>query len=154
MPPKFALQPVLNYRHSMVESLEIKLTRLIRMSAKVEIYIEQLIEAQLAVMESLRIHMLNGEFNLPMILQNQQAVHDFDEMILTQSDELEELSKQIESARDSIVMAKQDEDALVKLKEKGMERFQSEQALREDRMRDDLYISMAYQKLNGRMLDD
>ena len=68
------------------------------------------------------------------------------ERIAQQELHLQELADQIAEKRQELVLAKQDDEALAKLKEHEVERYQLEQARIENRMLDDVYIARAYRR--------
>ena len=144
--PRFALQAVLDYRHSLVEAFEIELGRLHTMRQEAQRVLEALLANQQQLYDDLRERQNTGALDLPLIAQARVSLKALEKRIAEQIQYLAQLDQQIEAKRQQLVKAKQDEETLAKLKEKEMERLAEEEARQEDRQRDDLYIARAYRQ--------
>jgi len=71
------------------------------------------------------------------------------ERIIQQEAYLVELDYQVQEKRNEVISAKQDDEALQTLKDREIERYQAEQAQKENRLQDDIYISRAFRQLNN-----
>jgi flagellar biosynthesis chaperone FliJ len=57
-----------------------------------------------------------------------------------------ELARQVQAKQQELVAARQEEEVLVILKDKEVERYQAEQAQQENRLQDDIYIAQAHRR--------
>jgi flagellar export protein FliJ len=148
MPPKFSLQPILDYRHNRVEVLEIELSQLLgfrqQTLASLEVLFsdqsnlfEQLAEKQQGVIDFQAVSQIRT--NLRMIENNIQELQSL----------LVELERRVEAKQNEVVGAKQNEEMLVILKNKENERYQSQLNYQENRLQDDAYIAQAYRRTAG-----
>ncbi len=143
MAPKFSLQSVLDYRHSMVEALEIDLGTLLHAQ-----------QEKLALLESLRslhsdlciqLHQSQaGDVDLFMVQHLHANINQAREGIEVVQADLLQLEKRIDLKRQELVAAKQSEETLGTLKTNESERFQTEQTRAENRSQDDIYIAQTY----------
>lgn len=144
--PKFALQAVLDYRHSLVEALEVELGRLLAARHEAQRVLDDLLSNQQQLYADLRDRQNAGALDLPLIAQARLNLKAVEKRIADQRQYLAQLEQQIDAKRQQLIKAKQDEETLAKLKEKELERWAEEEARREDRQRDDLYIARAYRQ--------
>lgn len=144
--PKFALQAVLDYRHSLVEALEIELGRLHAARQEAQRVLDDLLANQQQLYADLHHRQIAGPLDLSLIAQARISLKALEKRIADQIQYLAQLDQQIEAKRLQLVKAKQDEETLAKLKEKELERWAEEEARQEDRQRDDLYIARAYRQ--------
>ncbi|MBL8056030.1 MAG: flagellar export protein FliJ [Anaerolineales bacterium] len=145
MPPEFGLQGVLDYRHSRVEALEIQLGRLLneqRLAAEAEAALQAEREQLYRALRERQA----GPLDLGQLAQIRFNVKYADQRIERQQALLAELAQKIEAGRGQLVAAKQDEEALVTLKNKGLERWRAEVARHENNQRDDIYIMRAHRQ--------
>jgi flagellar export protein FliJ len=145
MAPKFTLQPVLDYRHNRVEILEVELGQLLQEQQRNQTYLEVLHESRRRLYEKLGDSQ-QGDIDLFLISRLRSSLKSVGERILQQQAHLSELSNQVLAKRKEMITAKQDEEALETLKNKEIERYQSEQAQQENRLQDDIYIAQAYRR--------
>jgi flagellar export protein FliJ len=145
MPPKFTLQPVLDYRHRRVEALEIELGRLLREKKRAEEKLQSLFNRQYELLEEIRA-VQEGELDMPRIRQLYNGLTNLQKMIDQQKLVLAEIMQQVEEQRKKVVKARQDEETLEILKEKEEERLMQEEKRKENALRDDIYIAQAFHK--------
>ena len=148
MPPKFTLQPVLDYRETRVEILEIELGRLLQAQKRCLTFLEALNSSRDRILSELGKKQ-TGEIDLYMIARLHANLELVNERIQEQQTRLNEINRQIYEKQQEIIHAKQDAEALVKLKEHEIERFKKEEAKKENRLQDDIYIARAYHHSNG-----
>ncbi len=145
MPPKFSLQNVLDIRTSKVEGLEVELGKLLAAKQEMEDRLAALYAARTDLLERL-FEEQQGEmdlFNLSMLRANIVAT---DERIRLLMKSLAEQEIKINQKREEIVLAKQEEEMLVILKNKQHDVFMKEQADKEAKQQDDIYISQAFRQ--------
>jgi len=145
MPPKFSLQPVLDYRHMRVEVLEVEHGRMLQAQQHATAFLDALQNSRSRVLQQMG-ESQSGEVDMFMISRLHQNLDMVNERIAQQELHLQELAEQISEKRQALVQAKQDDEALEKLKNQEVERYQVEQARIENRMLDDVYISRAYRR--------
>lgn len=148
MPPKFSLQPVLDYRETRVEILEIELGRLLQAQQRGITFLEALQSSRDRILEELGKRQ-TGEIDLYLITRLHSNLDTVNERIVEQQTRLIEIAQQIKEKQQEIVNAKQDAEALVKLKEHEIERYKKEEQKKENRLQDDIYIARAYHHTNG-----
>lgn len=147
---KFALQSVLDYRHSVMEAFEIELGRLHAMRLEAQAVLEALLANQQQLYVDLRDRQNAGALDLPLIAQARVNLKAVEKRIAEQMQVIAQLDQQIEAKRQQLIKARQDEETLIKLKEKEQERLTEAEARVEDRQRDDIYIAQAYRHSKGR----
>jgi flagellar export protein FliJ len=145
MPPDFALQGVLDYRHSRVETLEIQLGRLLSEQQQAQRAWEALQAERHQLFAAMREKQA-GTLDLSALAQLRFNLKHLEQRIERQAALLEALAEQIKACRGRLVAAKQDEEALVTLKSKGLERWHAEVLRQENSQRDDLYIMRAHRR--------
>ncbi|PWH18107.1 MAG: hypothetical protein DDG59_07005 [Anaerolineae bacterium] len=148
MTPKFSLQPVLDYRETRVEILEIELGRLMQSRQRGQTFLEALQSSRMRLLEEMGKRQI-GEVDLFLLSRLRSNLQVVNQRIAEQEARLAELARQIAEKQQEIILAKQDAEALHKLKEQEIERYRKEEAQRENRLQDDLYISRAYRRSNG-----
>ena len=145
MPPKFRLQPVLEYRHTLVELLEVELGQLVIAEQRGRTTLEALKSTQVRLFDDLQRSQV-GEVDLVLVDQIRNNLNILRSQITKQHEYLEELHLKIKEKQTEVITAKQDEEALVTLKNKELARYQAEQNQKELRLQDDIYIAQAYRK--------
>jgi len=148
MPPKFSLQPVLDYRETRVEILEIELGRLVQSQQRGKTFLEALQSSRNRLLEEMGKQQV-GDVDLFMLSRLRSNLQMVNQRIAEQEARLAELARQIGEKQEEIVLAKQDAEALYKLKEHEIERYRKEEAQRENRLQDDIYIARAFRQSNG-----
>jgi flagellar FliJ protein len=143
MPPKFSLQSVLDFRHSWVEKLEIELGNMMHSLQQGETLLETLEVNRYDLFQELT-RQQTGDFDMFKITTIRKNINMLNEQIDQVKALLEELRAQVEAKRLEVIQAKQDEEVLVKLKDKEDERYRIEQIQIENRFQDDIYISTAF----------
>lgn len=148
MSPKFSLQPVLDYRETRVEILEIELGRLVQSQQRGKTFLEALQSSRKRLLEEMGKQQV-GDVDLFVLSRLRSNLQMVNQRIAEQEARLAELAQQIAEKQEEIVVAKQDAEALVKLKEHEIERYRKEEARRENRLQDDIYISRAFRQTKG-----
>lgn len=148
MTPKFSLQPVLDYRETRVEILEIELGRLLQSQQRGKTFLEALQSSRNRLLEEMGKQQV-GDVDLFMLSRLRSNLQMVNQRIAEQEARLAELAQQIADKKGEIIVAKQDAEALVKLKEHEIECYRKEEAQREKRLQDDIYISRAFRQSNG-----
>jgi len=148
MPPKFSLQPVLDYRHNRVEVLEVELGRLLQTQQRGLTILEALQDSRGRIINQLKDGQ-QGDIDLFMVSRLRSSLNNINERITQQETYLIELNYQVQEKRNEVISAKQDDEALQTLKDREIERYMAEQAQKENRLQDDIYISRAYRQMNS-----
>ncbi|MBN1536741.1 MAG: flagellar export protein FliJ [Anaerolineales bacterium] len=148
MPPKFSLQPVLDYRHNRVEILEVELSRLLQTQQRGLTILEALHDSRGRIITQLKDGQ-QGDIDLFLISRLRSSLNNINERITKQETYLIELDYQVQEKRNEVISAKQDDEALQTLKEREIERYMTEQAKKENRLQDDIYISRAFRQMNS-----
>lgn len=146
MPPRFSLQPVLDYRHNLVESLQIELGQVTARKQQAENDLQTLcaFRAQLfAELERQQQGVIDFEANR----QTRINLRVIEERIQEQIELVRTLERKVAEKQAEVISARQDEETLATLKRKELERYQLEQAALENRLQDDIYIARAYRML-------
>jgi flagellar export protein FliJ len=146
MSPKFSLQPVLDYRHSHVEVLEVELGQIVHQHQEANETLFGMEEHQGRLTKELTSSQREGELDLEKVGQLRITLRSLAGRIEQQKQRIEELMRAEESKRTDLVQAKQDEEALATLKERETERFQEKEHQEENRLQDDIYIARAYRR--------
>lgn len=148
MPPKFSLQPVLDYRHNRVEVLEVELGRLLQTQQRGLTILEALQDSRGRIINQLKDGQ-QGDIDLFLVSRLRSSLNNINERITQQEKYLIELNYQVQEKRNEVISAKQDDEALQTLKDREIERYMAEQAQKENRLQDDIYISRAYRQMNS-----
>lgn len=148
MPPKFSLQPVLDYRHNRVEILEIELGRLLQTQKRGQTILEALQDSRGRIINQLKDGQ-EGEIDLFLVSRLRSSLNNVNERITQHETYLIELNVQVQEKRREVITAKQDDEALQTLKNHEMDRYLVEQAQKENRLQDDIYISRAFRQMNS-----
>jgi flagellar export protein FliJ len=146
MPPKFSLQPVLDYRHNLVEALEIELGSLLNTKMESQRTLEALEKSASRLNHALYKEQ-TGDMDLFTITQIRANIQATRRHILKQLELLAVLEQQIEAKRLELVEAKQDEEALDTLRVKELEKHKLELNQQELRLQDDIYVAQAFRRL-------
>ncbi len=140
MKVKFSLQPVLDYRASRVEALEIELAQIVRARNEAEKALEAL-----RVMERTLFLEIGrrqrGTLDLAALAAGRARLRRIQEDIYQQTQVVDGLRTQEEHKRAELIAAMQDEKILEKLKEREQARLEAELARMEGRERDDIYVT-------------
>lgn len=148
MSPKFSLQPVLDFRHSHVEVLEVELGQLVHQHQEAELQLVQMEARETDLTKQLSNCQCEGELDLEKVGQLRNTLRRLAGRIEQQKVRIDELLRAEENKRTDLVQAKQDEEALVTLKDKEHTRFQEKEQQEENRLQDDIYIARAYRISN------
>ena len=144
MPPNFSLQAVLDYRHNLVEALEIEFGQLLAHQKKVADQLKIIFEVEAQLWEALNQGQV-GEIDLVHLDQLRHQLRNVEKLKGETQVMLSEIQQQVEAQRQELVCAKQNKEVLVILKDKEDQRFQDRLARAELSLQDDIYISQAYQ---------
>lgn len=145
MPPKFSLQAVLDYRHRAVELLEVQYAEALRQLQLARETLQALHGRLQTLFEELRQEQA-GTLDLLSIQQTRLNVRATEQAITRQEQVVAEREQAAAESLAKLVKARQDEEALAKLREKELERWRAEQARQENSQRDDVYIARAYRR--------
>ncbi|MEN6436115.1 MAG: flagellar FliJ family protein [Anaerolineaceae bacterium] len=143
MPPTFALQNVLDIRHSKVEAIEIQLGRTQKQLLSLQDRKTALLDMKDRHLQEMYIRMQDeiNVFQLDILRSNVSTIDNSTKQI---DADINETQKKISQIRVNLVTAKQDEETLEILKEKEIEKFKEEIKRIENKQQDDVYISLAY----------
>jgi|SRR5579859_5519530 len=145
MPPDFALQVVLDYRHSRVEAMEIELGRTQALYQAHLANLANLRDSREKLFVELRERQI-GELAMPLITQLRLNLRSVEKSIEGEQTVLAELSLKVMEQQQKLVSARQDEETLATLKQHGLDRFRASQARNEEHQRDDIYIAQAHRR--------
>lgn len=145
MAPKFNLQNILDVRHQKVELLEVELSNLIMDRLEAQNLLVSIQNEQRSLMDQITGAMSNNInlFTLSFLRMNCQAVSD---QIPLAMNNLEIARQHVEDKRIELVKARQDEETLNILKQKGIDRWNTNQLRIEMGIQDDIYISRAFRQ--------
>lgn len=143
--PEFSLQTVLEYRHSLVEGLEIELSVLLNKEQEIQNGIDQMNANKEQILVDMK-DIQKGKIDMNHLNQMKDNVKFLKNRIAEQHEALEELCKEIDAKRKELTEAKQDEEVLVKLKEKMISDFEEKVKKADDALQDDIYIAQAFQR--------
>lgn len=143
MPPTFALQNVLDIRHSKVEAIEIQLGRTQKQLLSLQDRKTALLDMKDRHLQEMYMRMQDeiNVFQLDILRSNVSTIDNSTKQI---DADINETQKKISQIRVNLVTAKQDEETLEILKEKEIEKFKEEIKRIENKQQDDVYISLAY----------
>jgi len=140
MKVKFSLQPVLDYRASRVEALEIELAQIVRARGEAEKALERLRAMEQELFAEIGRRQ-RGVLNLAALAAGRARLRRIQEDIHQQTQVVEHLRTQEAHKRAELVAAMQDEKILEKLKEREQARLDAELARMEGRERDEIYVT-------------
>jgi flagellar export protein FliJ len=144
VPPDFSLQSVLDYRTTIVETLEIELGVLLRDRSQLKETLYLLERKEQHLWQEL-IQEQIGDLDLIRIDQLQSHLEDLEEHKHQLLARLKTVAAAIHAKREELVAAKQDEEVLEIIKDKEIERFYQQVKKHEQKVQDDIYIAQAYQ---------
>jgi flagellar export protein FliJ len=147
MTPKFSLQSVLDYRHSLVEALEIDLGLLVRAQQEKVTALELTINSHSDLCDQL-YKSESGDVDLFMVQYLNANINRVREKIVSLHKDLRQLEAQVNAKRQELVSARQSEETLGTLKNKAIQRFQIEQSKSELRSQDEIYIARGFRGRN------
>lgn len=142
---KFSLQSVLDYRNNIVKTLEIDLRHLLLTKEKIINHINKLEERRLILVKKL-FECQTHQINLVMSIRfrdNIKHIYNESQNLLEQ---IKDLDQKIKTKQMEIITAKQDEEALVKLKKNLLQKHKKKQVRKEQLLVDDIYISQAFRR--------
>jgi flagellar export protein FliJ len=145
MPPKFTLQSVLNYHHNRVELLEMELGRLRHEAYEVQLQIDYCRGRRQGLFEEAR-QQQNDLMDMDAVLLVRQQIQALERKLEQHEHAHADLTQQINAQLEKVVVARQDEATLKKLKDKELDAYLAELARREESQRDDIYIAQAFRK--------
>jgi flagellar export protein FliJ len=145
MAPKFSLQTVLDYRHQCVTALEVVLSQRVQAWHQAQSVLADYELQRGLLLEELRRKQA-GLLDLTSLDLLRLNVRQVERAIAHQQRVVADCLEQVNAKQAELVTARQDEEVLVTLKDKAVADWQREQAEREQRQRDDIYIARAYQR--------
>jgi len=144
MPPEFSLQTVLDYRATIVESLEIELGQLINQKKELEKAFRMAELREFDLWEQLTKEQV-GYMNLSYIDQIRIQLERLEKEKDQLKETLRELNERIDRKREEVVLARQEEETLEIVKEKEIEAYWERVKKQDQKTQDDIYIAQAYQ---------
>jgi flagellar export protein FliJ len=144
MPPEFSLQTVLDYRATIVESLEIELGQLINQKKELEKAFRMAELREFDLWEQLTKEQV-GYMNLSYIDQIRIQLERLEKEKDQLKENLRELNERIDRKREEVVLARQEEETLEIVKEKEIEAYWERVKKQDQKVQDDIYIAQAYQ---------
>ncbi len=147
MPPKFALQSVLDFRHSRVEALELDFSKLheaLQQGQRMQADCLQNLEGLYTRLQQEQ----NGDLDLFAIQHLRQDALALNKQLEQIAEALAILEGRIEEKRKEIVAARQAEETLNTLKDKESSRWRAEQAVLEGKQQDNVYIAQAFRRMH------
>jgi flagellar export protein FliJ len=136
---------VLDYRHSRVQVEEIELGHLTRLYQEAEARLAELQSAQVQGQSELR-RKQTGTMDLSAIAYLRAELKRREQHILEQATALADLATRLAYQQASLVQARQAEETLATLKDKGARQYQAILARNEANQRDDVYIAQAHRR--------
>ena len=137
----FRLQPVLNYKTSLVDNLETEFAQLRALQKNEEEALAHLEEMVLAQTASLKHQQETGVINCTTIELHQKYLQFLHNHVERQKVRVAEARMQVEAKREELVKTMQDQKTLEKLKDRHRARELTELNRREARVVDDLVIT-------------
>ena len=117
MAPKFSKQNILDYHTSRVEILEVELSVIVQKRTAAEEVLNQLFDNVNRLLEDLS-EFQNGILDLNSINQVRFNIRHNQKLIEVKKNELAEIEKEVNSKREELLLAKQDEAVFDKLKKR------------------------------------
>lgn len=145
MPPKFPLQPVLDFRKVLVDRLEVELARLLSAGHRLRRRITANQAAQLNVLAELRA-LQSGLLNIEQIQRLQNGWQTLHDELQRLASEMRTLQNAVHEKRAELVAAAQRRDVVAKLGERHASSWQAELLRHEAAERDDIYIARAFNR--------
>ena len=145
MPPKFPLQPVLDFRKVLVDRLEVELARLLSAGHRLRSRITANQAAQLQVLTELRA-LQSGLLNIEQIQRLQNGWQTLHDELQRLASEMRTLQSAVHEKRSELVAAAQRRDVVAKLSERHASNWQAELLRFEALERDDIYIARAFKR--------
>jgi flagellar export protein FliJ len=143
MAPKFSLQNVLDSRRTRVEMIEIELGKLLADLSRSETRLADLIQLRASLMEKLKF-ILQDDLDLFKVDCTRADIRLTGDLIKQTEVVRANLIQAVAAKRGLLVAARQAEEALNILKNKMIDEYNQEQAMRESRAQDEIYIARAY----------
>ena len=144
--PQFHLQPILNYKAGMVDTLEVQFARL-KNSHKNEVdTLQKLDQVKQQGEQALNQRQQEGELDCQAIQLHQQYLRSLEQNLAQQSARVATSKSQLETKRTELIKTMQDQETLAKLREQEQAEHQKEMLRHEARTVDDLVITRHGQK--------
>jgi flagellar FliJ protein len=142
---KFTLQPVLDFRQTRVEILEIELGYLTR---KCNECLKALADLRVAHshFQLLLREKQGGDIDVPSLSILRNSIKYIQKRIEDQESRLIDMEQRVKVKQLELANAKKDQEVLETLKEKAEQRFLEVQTKEENRLLDDIYNAQAYRK--------
>lgn len=134
----FRLQPVLNYKSSVVEALEMEFARLKLKHLEEQQVLDGLQQRQQQHMDSLRQQQQQGRLDCDLIQLHQQYLRSLTDHVAAQTARVNEVAQQAETKREELVKTMQDRKVLERLRERFRARQAQELLRRETRAVDEI----------------
>ena len=134
----FRLQPVLNYKSSVVEALEMEFARLKLKHLEEQQVLNSLQQREQQHIDSLRQQQQRGQLDCDLIQLHQQYLRSLTDHVVAQAARVNEAAQQAETKREELVKTMQDRKMLEKLRERYRTRQAQELLRRETRAVDEI----------------
>ena len=145
MPPKFDLQPVLDFRHQRVSALEVELSQLMQAWQHAQVILASYERLRVSILDDLRAKQA-GVLDLGQLDLLRRNVKLAERAITQQQAVVAQKHDLVQAKQQELIEARQAEEALEKLREQARERWQAAEDQKEQRQRDDIYIARSYQR--------
>ncbi|MDI6793161.1 MAG: flagellar export protein FliJ [bacterium] len=145
MPFRFRFQRILEIREHKEEVLRGELSEAKRKLSQQEQVVSSLNEAHLNCLDELRQRKKTGIIPEE-IRWYQRYLNKLLVEIASEEKKQENLSKEVDAARQRLVKASQDKRVMERLKDRALERYKEEEALKEQDFLDELGISIHYRR--------
>lgn len=146
---KFSLQSVLDLRHSRLEAIELAMAQAQAARTQQAAALAALDAKHTTLLDDLRQLQTRRTLDLGALAFTRNTLARTEHEIRDQRVRLAEAEARVEKVREALVIAKQDEETLITLKEKAEEVEAREQNRKAENEVDDLNISRAYRKLRA-----
>lgn len=144
--PQFHLQPILNYKAGMVDTLEVQFARLKNIHKNEADALQKLQYIKQQGELALNQRQQEGEIDCQAIQLHQQYLRSLEQNLAQQAARVAASKSQMENKRTELIKTMQDQETLEKLREQERDEHQKDLLRREARTVDDLVITRHGQK--------
>ena len=147
---KFSLQSVLDVRHSRLEAIELEMAQAQAMRAQHAAALAALDDQHTRLLDDLRRLQTRRTLDLGALTFTRSTLARTENEIRAQRLRLAEAEARVTTVREALVIAKQDEETLMTLKDRAIEAETREENRKAEIEVDDLNISRAFRKSKAR----